>query len=148
MTYTFGRNECPEESHAFTHGTFRVSVHLHAVYSTPSLFEQYKDRDPFLAWIYVRRQGKEGIARTLNAQYDAMMKEPFFLNVHEDWGGHSIPGSGRSSPWTREELEQAVKDYLDSLAPEENLPTVAESPSVEQGAGTTPRKRRWWWPFS
>lgn len=49
MSYTFKISEFESESYTFSQGAFVVSVHLHPVYSSPPLFEQYKHCDPFLA---------------------------------------------------------------------------------------------------
>lgn len=119
MTPSFGPEEFTEESFAFAHGTYRVAVHLHPACATPSLLERSKSVDPILAWIYVRAAATGALAHTLNAQCDAMMAQPFFLNVHEGAIGRSVAGSGRASFWTNAELTASIRSYLDDLAPSE-----------------------------
>lgn len=122
MSYTFNMTEFESESYTFSHRGLVVSVHLHPIYSSPPLFEQYKQCDPFLAWIFVREPGKPAVRITLNAQYDAMLAAPFFLN--RDYGpmGVSLPGTERPALWTQEELTGVIEQYLDSALPlEERL---------------------------
>jgi hypothetical protein len=115
VEYHFGPDEFAVETYAFDHGDLRVGVHLHPVFSDPDAFEQHAETDPVLAWIYVRRKGTPAIVHKLNAQYDGMMG--FFLNLDHGWGGRSIPGSKRTSLWTREELNTAVVSFLDQGQP-------------------------------
>jgi hypothetical protein len=117
VDYTFGIEEFATESYTFEHRGLVVSVHLHALFSTPALIPRYRDADPIFAWIYVRKPGQKELVYKLNAQLDAMMAKPFFLNHDEGWGGSSVPGSGRASLWTRDELDAAIKAFLDDPKP-------------------------------
>ena len=117
VDYTFGIEEFATESYTFVHRGLVVSVHLHALFSTPALIPRYRDADPIFAWIYVRKPGQKELVYKLNAQLDAMMAKPFFLNHDEGWGGSSVPGSGRASLWTRDELDAAIEAFLDEPRP-------------------------------
>jgi hypothetical protein len=124
MDYTFAMSEFAAESYAFVHGSYRVRVHLHPVFSDPALFEVHRDRDPVVAWIFITHDTAGELV--FNAQYDAMMNPPFFLNRHEGAFGENLDDSGRASLWTRDELTTAIRDCLDRL--QEPSPPVARRP--------------------
>jgi hypothetical protein len=113
MHYTFAMSEFAHESYVFVHGSYRVRVHLHPVFSDLALFEAHRDRDPMVAWIFVTHDKTDELV--FNAQYDAMMNPPFFLNRHQGAFGENLPGSGRSTLWTRDELTKTIRDCLDQL---------------------------------
>jgi hypothetical protein len=120
-TYRFAPEEFSDVTFRFATGQYQVSVRLHPAYADPDVLDRYGRLDPVLAWIEVE-DPESGSRFLLNAQYDAMMNPPLFLNRDQGGIGASISGSGRTTLWTPAELRAAVTRCLDALSPQPALP--------------------------